>query len=129
MRSRILASLCFLGLMTVGSGYGQQKISVNVPFAFSAGDKSLPSGQYDFVRSASDKVISVVNSQGNAVAAQVVTRIAKEIHTTPKDAHVVFDKVGENYLLSEIWIPEIDGFEMASTKEKHEHRILNVPAQ
>ena len=57
----------------------------------------------------------------------VLTRLAAGIHTTKQDAHVVFDKVGDKYTLSEIWIPGIDGFVLNMIKETHEHKILNVP--
>jgi hypothetical protein len=56
----------------------------------------------------------------------VLTRMAAGIHTTPRDAHVVFDKVGDQYWLAEIWIPGEDGIDLHNTTLKHEHRIINV---
>jgi beta-xylosidase len=59
--------------------------------------------------------------------ALIQTRIAAGIHTSAQDAHIVFDKVGNSYLLSEIWAPGIDGYMLNVTKEKHEHMIVNTP--
>ena len=55
-----------------------------------------------------------------------MTRLSGEIHTTPQDAHLVFDKVGDTYLLSELWIPGKDGYLPQITKGAHEHIVLNI---
>ncbi len=55
-----------------------------------------------------------------------LTRVAAGMHTSPADGHVVFDKIGDAYTLAEIWIPGQDGYILAVTKAKHEHRIINV---
>ncbi len=55
-----------------------------------------------------------------------MTRLSGEIHTTPQDAHLVFDKVGDTYLLSELWIPGEDGYLLQITKGAHEHIVLNI---
>jgi len=56
------------------------------------------------------------------------TRLAGGLYTTPKDAHVVFDKIGNAYVLSELWLPGEDGLLLHVTKEKHEHKVINSPA-
>jgi hypothetical protein len=114
-------------LLAVVSAYGQTTVRANIPFAFAAAGKTLPAGQYDFVRDTSDEVIKVAGPvKGPTVQAMVITRLAGGMHTTPQDAHIVFDKVGEKYFLSEVWIPGVDGFLLHTTKEKHEHRIQDV---
>jgi hypothetical protein len=57
----------------------------------------------------------------------VQTRLGAAIHTTKQDSHIVFDKVGEVYTLSEVWIPGTDGWLLFSTKGKHEHKTIDVP--
>ena len=126
MKARMLIWASLLGLMGVVSSYGQRTISTNVPFAFTAGGKSFEGGQYDFFADTNAQTISIKGSGRNTGSAMVITRIAAGMHTTPKDAHVVFDKIGESYILSEVWIPGFDGFVLASTKEQHEHRILDI---
>ena len=59
----------------------------------------------------------------------VLTRTAGAIHNTPADAHLVFDKVGEAYTLSEIWFPGTDGYMLNILKEQHEHRVVDVPVK
>jgi hypothetical protein len=57
----------------------------------------------------------------------IVTRLAAGMHTTPKNSHVVFDKIGDIRYLSELWTPGVDGFMLGSPKGKHEHEIIDVP--
>jgi hypothetical protein len=49
------------------------------------------------------------------------------MHTTPEDAHIVFDVVGDKHMLSEIWIPGEDGYLLLATKGKHGHKVINIP--
>ncbi len=125
---------------------GQGKIGTMVPFAFAVGSKSLPVGNYDFYGGKGDLSANMLHdfsgaaddvtlyifggSVGMSATASVIARLpAAGIPKSPKDAHVVFDKIGDKYILSEVWIPGFDGFVLASTKEKHERRILDVPVR
>ena len=47
---------------------------------------------------------------GPAAIAVVMTRFGGGLHTTPQDAHIVLDKAGNNYSLSEIWPLNGDGY-------------------
>ncbi len=105
-------------------------LRANIPFQFTVEGKSLPAGQYEFIPSGNAETIRVVDQEkGLSSAALVVTRLGAGIHTTPKDAHIVFDKVGDTYFLSELWIPGIDGFLLHSTRGKHEHKTVDVPVR
>ncbi len=127
MKTRILLAAVILGGLGLISAYGQmESIKTTVDFSFSVGGKVLPAGQYEFSRSAEVLIFRVQGEGMNAAEAPVLTRLAGAIHTTPEDAHIVFDKVGDAYILSEIWIPGEDGFLLAVTKEPHEHIVINV---
>jgi hypothetical protein len=95
---------------------------------FNIEGKTLPAGQYEFFPDVQSSAMRVVGAgKGSSALAMIVTRMAAEIHTTPNDAHVVFDKVGDVYTLSEVWVPGQDGYMLNVTKGKHEHRTVNVP--
>jgi hypothetical protein len=129
MRTRLLVMVGFLSLLAVGSASGQQeaKVEANIPFQFTVEGKVLPAGQYTLTRKVGDDFFRVVGPDNAGVLAPVITRLGGEIHTTPADAHIVFDKLGDTYYLSEIWIPGEDGFLLHTTKEAHTHRTVNVP--
>ena len=130
MKTRTLLTLSLLTLLVAASAYAQKPIVVTkIPFAFIIGKATLPAGQYEFtldVRPGFMRVLSI-DEKSEAVFAPVITRLAAGMHTTPKDAHVVFDKVGDICTLSEIWDPGEDGYLLHGTKGKHEHQIVDVP--
>ena len=131
MKTKIAVTIGLVALLVtvLGSAHAAQAIRANIPFQFVVEGKALPAGEYDFIRSTDDQSIQVIPlKKGPSTAALVLTRMGRGIHTTPGDAHLVFDKVGETYFLSEFWVPELDGFLLHATKEHHEHRSVNIPS-
>jgi hypothetical protein len=129
VRTRLVVLVGFVALLAGVSAYGQTAASLKatIPFQFTAGGKVYPAGEYTLDRDALAQIFTIKGPGNVSGLAMVSTRLAGAIHTTPADAHVVFDTIGQTYYLSEIWIPGEDGFLLHSTKEKHEHRIVNVP--
>jgi len=39
----------------------------------------------------------------------------------------VFDKVGNEHFLSEVWFRDQDGLLLVGTKEEHEHEVVKDP--
>ena len=127
MRARMILTVGLFAFLAVAAAYGQNAtIRAQIDFPFIVDGKTLPAGNYDFVRDDTASVFKVTDEGKNLAAAQVLTRIAAGMHTSPADGHVVFDKIGDAYTLAEIWIPGQDGYVLAVTKAKHEHRIVNV---
>jgi hypothetical protein len=124
----VMAISSMLLVAMLASGQERSLAKGNIPFAFSVENKVFPAGNYQFAESSDAQVIDV-RSPDKKVSAVVpiLTRLAGGMHTTPEDCHIVFDKVGETYTLSEIWVPGEDGFMLHMTKGKHEHRITNIP--
>jgi hypothetical protein len=112
-------------LVATLSMYGQTVVKAKVAFPFTVEGKALPAGQYVFTLQESGDVFRVVG-EGKDVMATVVTRLGGEMRSAPKGTHLVFDKVGELYLLSEIWVPGEDGFLLLATKGVHAHKTVNV---
>jgi len=129
MKTRTALLLSLIILLAAGFVYGQSLlVKASIPFAFKVEGKTLAAGQYQFIPDANLATIRVVGpGTATGAIAQVMTRMAAGIHTTPNDAHIVFDKVGDVFTLSEIWVPGQDAFMLHVTKEKHEHRIVDVP--
>ena len=128
MRKHTLVWLSIFTLLVAAFAYGQGStlVTAKIPFAFSAGGKSLPAGQYDFLRDSNASVITVSGVKGANAMVPVITRMAAGIHTTPRDAHVVFDVVGDARTLSEVWVSNDDGYMLYVTKGQHKHQILDV---
>lgn len=131
MKTRNLLFISLLTLLSALSVYAQSHaVRAKIPFAFSAAGKRFPAGQYDFFPNEGSPIIKMASEDGKiSVLITALTRTAGAIHNTPEDAHVVFDKMGETYVLSELWVPGIDGYVLSTTKEKHEHHVVNVPVK
>ncbi len=131
MKTRLVVVTTFLTLLGAVIAYGQlaEKVRADIPFPFTADGKVFAAGHYTFTRDSQGQTFTFRGPDNVRGAAIVLTRLAGEIHTTPEDSHLVFDKVGDTYYLSEIWVPGSDGFLLHSTKEKHEHRVLNIPIE
>jgi len=129
VKRRVVMAMSLIAFLAVTSGYAQNLMMVTgkVTFPFMAGSKALPAGQYEFVRDGAAPAIRVVSGGKNVALVPIITRLSGAIHTTPKDSHIVFDKMGDKYTLSEIWIPGQDGYMLWSTKGEHAHAVIDVP--
>lgn len=110
MKKEILRGFTMLGLMvalalatTVASNaQSGNRVVADIPFAFTVGDQSMPSGQYE-AREA--------NSQGNALVIQSKDAKSSAIRLSnsiqPKSdktqARLVFHRYGDRYFLAEVW--------------------------
>lgn len=105
MKSGILAVAVTLLLSTILAGQcrAQQAAQANIPFAFTVGDKTLPSGEYQIqaVLSVSNKVQSVRLSDGSASAIALTTEADPKGKVSK--GKLVFNCYGHEYFLSQIW--------------------------
>jgi hypothetical protein len=141
-RKLVLLILLVLSMTVVGSGgalaqstspvgerIAPQVIDVTFPFEVTpssgvAGTKTLPAGRYDIVQPNRDLLV-FRSAKGAVVEVPVLTRLAKPA-TPLAEAKVVFDKFGDKYYISEIWIPGEDGFYLGGTREVHTHATVKA---
>jgi hypothetical protein len=126
MKKSIMLSLGLFLVFAVAAVYGQVSLKANIDFPFTVGSKVLPAGEYQFLGVESGSTIRVQGEGKTGALAVIQTRLSGATHQTPQDSHLVFDKVGDKYTLSEVWIPGEDGYLVWATKGKHEHKTLNV---
>jgi hypothetical protein len=105
----------------VSAAYAQGAVTSDVPFAFKLGNKTFEPGKYTFRPDDQDAVITITSPKGASSPAIVETRLA-EPDPSLGDGRLVFDKVGDVYYLSELWVPGAeDGFLLHITKGPHTH--------
>ncbi len=127
MKKRTLLAVGFFALLAIAAAYGQNAVlRAQIDFPFMVDGRTLPAGTYDFARDDASTIFKVSDEGKNQAAAPILTRLTMEMHTSPADGHIVFDKIGDAYTLAELWIPGEDGYVLAMTKAKHEHRVINV---
>jgi hypothetical protein len=97
-RITAIALFTIAGLVTAGSALAQNRaVRVDVPFDFTVGDKLLPPGAYE-ITTAMSGVIEIQN-RGKHVA---VLTPASPDNNTSQTGKLVFDRLGNQYFLSEI---------------------------
>ena len=133
MKKQIYMVVTVIALLTIAnlsSANAQTQprvqLTVNIPFAFSIGDKNMPAGEYT-VRctnpSSDAKVLQLINSDRHE---SVMVRTNSVIGKMHDDAKLVFNRYGEQYFLAQVWLPsDPDGMEaLKSRTEKQMAREL-----
>ena len=103
---RVIELAALVVLVTVSSSVFAQtdrQTVVNIPFNFTAADKSFPAGDYLIRRNRKDSdVVWVIQNKDSGKAAVILTRPV-QANETQEDAKFVFRKYNELYILSEFW--------------------------
>ena len=100
---------------------------VDIPFSFMAAGKTYPAGNYEFLESSSaDAVIIRSVKPGVSGIVQILTRLSGR---PASESGAVFDVVGNDHFLSEIYGANMDGFLIKGATTKHTHVSLKAKAQ
>ena len=137
--AKFVLAVSFLMLGSVSAAnaqIGPGALKLNIPHSFVLRDKTYPAGEYTIRRTASTvDSPSLLILQGKDESA-IFDTIPTESVDPAKSTQLVFDKVGDQYFLSKIWVKgEITGNEITRTKserkmiaaaEKKESQIVDV---
>ncbi len=107
-----------------GAAVAQDVTVVNVPMKFTVGTKTMEPGRYE-LRLNDERTMVTMSpaAKGAGIVIPTITRLA--VQQPIADGKIVFDKVGDMYYLSEIWLPTEDGFLVKDTKQPHQHHIVS----
>jgi hypothetical protein len=104
--------------------YAQSQTQVNIGFAFLAGGKSMPAGEYAIERRPVGGLVLRPRQAGPS--SPVLTSISRlGRHDKDPFAELVFDKTEGGMQLSEIWLPGEDGYLLLATSRDHQHVVVN----
>ena len=96
----ILSVVVMSLLLNATSVYAQSYAKAQVPFAFNVGAKQLPAGTYEIgVLSQSPNEIMIRNTETTAAALS----IARTEGPRDTESKLVFDRIGTQYFLTEVW--------------------------
>ena len=121
----VAAALVLAASSFSASQLNPNQVVVDINFAFVASGTSMAAGKYSIQVSESAPVVLTAMQGGNRILFPVMTRLGR--HDNDADPELVFDKLGDTFHLSEVWLPGQDGYLLLGTKEKHDHRILGGP--
>jgi len=80
----------------------QETMVVDIPFAFTAGNATLPAGEYRVQKMDRNSAVLLIHCWDTRASALVITNAAqaKELQTESK---LVFNRYGNRYFLSQVW--------------------------
>jgi hypothetical protein len=106
--------------------FAQEVVKADIPFAFQFGGKTMPPGEYEFHidLAREDVMIYGPGRKTEAITSYITTLSAATHVEATSDAHLVFDKEGEIYTLSEIWRPGGEGILVSAMKVPREHHVV-----
>ena len=115
-----ILSLVVMSMMFDATGaYAQSFAKADVPFAFNVGAAQLPAGTYEIKTLSQDgNQIMIQNSKTNASAVS----IARRDGSRNTESKLVFDRIGNQYFLSEVWRDSSRGGMIVPTS-KHEQEL------
>jgi hypothetical protein len=113
-----ILSLVVMSVMLNATGaYAQSYAKADVPFAFNVGAAQLPAGTYEIkALSQGGNQIMIQNSKTNASAVS----IARRDGSRNTESKLVFDRIGNQYFLSEVWKDSGAGIIVPTSKHEQE---------
>ena len=113
------------GLLGGAAWAAEEIMTVEVPFDFAVEGGTLPAGTYDvIVKGPEASSLVLRNSRtGEATTLSIVTRLAD---VGRNKAYLAFDKVEDVHTLSEIHIPNNDGYALQGASKDHQHEVVPV---
>ncbi|HYK91544.1 MAG TPA: hypothetical protein VE398_22440 [Acidobacteriota bacterium] len=106
LAATLLLGVVILGQVAGASADNPTRMSANIPFAFHAGNKLVPAGEYVFemtaigAYSATGTTLAIHNRDGSIFL--YVNAILGDVHTFNPAANVTFTRYGGTYFLSEV---------------------------
>jgi len=116
----IVAAALLLSVVATGTCYAQQTtLAVKIPFAFQAGDHTLPAGEYrvESALTGTKTIQRLRQVDGDAV--MVFMTIPVETRNGRPNPKLVFNCYGQTRFLSQIWTGDSEGRQLfKSYREK-----------
>jgi hypothetical protein len=103
---KVLVISGLFALLMIAPTYAQsdERVIADIPFAFVAGDKTLPAGEYEIKQGNTNSPdVLLIRSEDNRNAVFVMTE-ETQARRTPDKSELVFNEVGNTYFLSKIWV-------------------------
>ena len=113
--SGLAAVLPIAALALIPATAGADTIRCQVPFSFTVHGKTLPPGEYTF---SDDASVLLVRGFGQG-AVNLTNRLES---SREEPAKVVFEKDGDDYILTQAWMGDGTGRELMLPKTNGEHR-------
>jgi len=123
---RVVAILgIFLGLAVVSvHAQAPSKVEINIPFEFSAGKTTLPAGVYSIKRMSGNNVtLRSEDGKSSVILNAPVTETSTDPNAVER---IVFDRYGEQFALSQIWLTADTGRQVWTGKKGQKSERIEI---
>lgn len=131
MKSQAIRFLGVLTLLAAGSAFAQNvHVRANIPFDFIVDKGKLAAGQYDLssLNTATGRTLLLKNSDGKPLR-MINANAVSSIQPSSK-TKLVFERYGDRYFLSQIWIEGRDiGHELPKSAREAEMALDYTPTK
>lgn len=102
----VIAAMASLGVTAIAIAQTSRAEDATIGFAFTAGNTTLPAGQYTVSVDMADPTVLLIQSRDRQVTTWVDTTMVHGSGNAPSagDSELVFDRYGDQYFLREAWI-------------------------
>jgi len=100
---RIAGMLALAVVATAQMARAQEPLVANIPFAFTAGEKMLPAGEYR-VEKATPGSLALLIRRSDGKESTFVSSFAAESNMPNTQSKLVFHRYGNRYFLSQVWV-------------------------
>jgi hypothetical protein len=120
-RAFVTATLFVLSIIVAAQvAQAAEPMLVNIPFAFVAGNATLPAGDYRVEKLDGNSAVVLIRCSDASAAAMVVSN-ASQAKETPTQSKLVFKRYGNRYFLSQVWkAGSIHGRELLKSQAEKE---------
>lgn len=133
--ARSLITICLLltaASLIAQTTPSQRLMTVNIPFAFAAGDHSLPAGEYLVLTVTPERSIRIAS--GDRKHSAIVNTLPNYASSPSENSRLVFHRYGNEYFLAQVWtagqnvarnpLSSKRAMEIASSGGKPETRVV-----
>jgi len=106
MKRQVFSLISMLSLLLVaGSAVAQSnRVVANVPFGFTVANNSLPAGTYSVETLSARDNRSLLLRGADDSSSMIISSIAAQSHKPTAKTKLVFNRYGDQYFLSQIWV-------------------------
>ena len=127
MKVAMVAAMVACAGGTASRAAAQDMLIANVPFAFTAAGRAYDAGKYELLVTDNSQMVELMGPAKNTGVAEVITRIAEPVkRSAASDGRLVFDKMDGKYVLSEMWLPQEEGYLLHTTPTAHSHETVTI---
>lgn len=94
--------LVFASMVATQVAQADQPMLVNIPFAFTAGNVTLPAGEYRVEKLHGSSAVVLIRCSDRSASAMVLSNAA-QAKETPTQSKLIFKRYDNRYFLSQVW--------------------------